>query len=357
MRPSIRNKYFGWLLLLITLIYFLIFLVFVAIEYHESVVEGTPFSHEYPEFYAILGVMLFTMPATLIIAWNIAGKLFQPLNEVLTTAERISRGNLDERVPPLPHADELARLADTINGAFDRYAAAVQRLEQFSADASHQLRTPLAAIRASAEVNLGKERGAEEYQSALGDILEQTERLNLTIDQLIALARLDQSITARFVPVDMAERLRDWTAEASEILRVQAHSLTTHIEDGGSLVLGDVILLRQVFDNLINNAMENTPPGGAVHVSWTPVAGEPALQWTIEDAGPGIPENERNLIFERFYRGASPTGHGSGLGLAIVRQILQLHGGTVRVETSKSLGGAAFVIRLPAAVPAPGPSP
>lgn len=346
MRPSPRNKYFGWLLLLIFLIYALIFLVFFSIELHESHVQNTPFSEEYPEFVAILLVMLFTVPAGLYVAWAIAGKLLQPLNQVLATAKHISDGNLDERIPPLPYPDELAKLAETINDAFDRYAGAVERLENFSADASHQLRTPLAAIRTSAEVTLQSERALEDYKEAIGAILEQTEKLNQTIEQLLKLSRLDATLRSGFTNVHLAREIKNWTNEVSAFIEDKTFNVTVEDQAENIIIKGNPLLLKEVFSNLLNNALAVTSANGTIdiHVSNQ----RPGfIEWRMEDSGPGIPAEERDRIFDRFYRGKKAGYSGSGLGLAIVRQIVHLHGGTIHAESATSLGGAALCINLP----------
>jgi len=347
-KPSLHNKYFGWLILLMLIIYTLIFTVFFAIEFHESRTQGTPLSKEYPEFLAMFVVMLFTTPAAVVIAWNIAGRLLNPLRKVLATAEQIRQGNLETRIPRLPHHDEISKLADTINDAFDRYAYAVNQVENFSTDASHQLRTPLAAIKTAAEVTLQKERRPGEYQEALGDILEQTEKLNQMIGQLLLLSRIDHRVRDAMTPIDLAASLQSWVSESEELFDDRSIRFETTVSGNEGVVPGNAVLLKEAFNNLINNALAFVPVGGHVLIRLS-ATGSAGVEWRVEDSGPGIPAVDRERVFDRFYRG-SQSGHaGSGLGLAIVREIIQLHGGTIRVESSASLGGAAFVITLPGA--------
>jgi signal transduction histidine kinase len=345
MNPSLRSRYFGWLLLLLLFNYMLLLATITSIELHEAHSEQTPFRNEIPEIVTFLGVLSASVPVVLLIAWRIAGRLLRPLNQVVTTAEHIRQGHLTERIPPLPHNDELARLADTINEAFDRYAAAVRRLEHFSADASHQLRTPLTAIRGAADVALQAERSADEYRETLGEILEQTARLNETVEQLLALSRLDRSMRDTFQPLALAPLVRQWMAEAREAM--DGVQLTSAIDVPDELRLrGNAILLHEVFSNLVDNAYAFMPDGGALHVALLQPA-EDRLVWRIEDAGPGIPEEDRERVFDRFFRGRQSTHQGSGLGLAIVREIVLLHGGLIRAERSERLGGAAMVIEFP----------
>lgn len=346
MKPSLRGRFFAWLLGLNALAYGMILLVFVAGEAREAHIEGNPFSREIPEILGGLLVMATTVPAMVVLSWVVAGKLLQPLQVVLNTAERIRGGALADRIPQGTEEQDLARLADTLNKAFDRYAAAVRRLESFSADASHQLRTPLAAIRTTAEVMLQQDRSSDEYRDALGDVLEQSERLNQTIEQMLLLARMESSLQSQFTRFSLAEECRRWAEEAAAMLDGRALDFVSDPTPGSCEVFGSAVLLREAFNNLINNALAVIAEGGRIAVSVRP-DGADQVEWRVEDSGPGIPDAERERVFDRFYRGKAGTYAGSGLGLALVKEIVLLHGGTLGVETSASLGGAALVLRLP----------
>jgi len=348
MTLSIRNKYFLWLLMFIVLTYAMIFASFFVIELHESHSQGTPFSEEFTELFAVLGVIMISAPFSLMLAWGLAGQILKPLKQVLQTAEGIRRGNLDERIPPMPQTDELSKLAQTINEAFDRYASAVNQLDNFSSDASHQLRTPLAAIRASAEVSLQNDRLVADYKESLGAILEQSDKLNLTIDQLLKLSRLDSSLQASYTTFNLSHEITQWTDEARMFVDDRSLELILDDQANNVLIIGNKILLKEVFSNILNNAMAMTPPDGriVIHMSFQ---GRETLVWRMEDTGPGIPADELERIFDRFYRGKKTSHTGSGLGLAIVKQIIHLHNGTIHAENSRTLSGAAICINLPVA--------
>lgn len=345
MKLSLRNKYFTWLLLLMLAIYFSMAVVLTGMEIHEAQTQGTKLADDIPELIAFLLVMLVTLPAALILAWHISGRLLRPLRLLLATAERIRSGNLNERVP-LPSDHELARLAGAINQAFDQYAVAVKRLESFSADASHQLRTPMAAIRTTAEVALQQPRTVADYEEALSDILDQTDRLNRTVEQLLLLARIDQFVQRDVVPLTLADLLQSWFNEAVELF--EARTLSWHLDPSCAVwtLPGNAILLRQCFDNLMNNAVAATRDTGRITIRLHRM--DAVVQWIMEDDGPGIPESERAMVFERFYRGKASTDKGSGLGLAIVKEIVKLHGGQIDVAASEHLGGAAIIMSFPA---------
>lgn len=345
MKLSLRNKYFGWLIVLMLAIYLVLAAVLTGIELHEAWSEGTRLSEDIGEVVAFLFVMLFTLPVTMYLAWYIAGRLLRPLEDVEATAALIRQGRLDERIS-LPDDQQLARLAATINEAFDRYATAVRRLEKFSADASHQLRTPIAAIRTSAEVTMQQTRSATDYEESLSDILEQTGRLNQTVDQLLLLARMDDSVRGDFSPLMMSNLIASWVEEARQMF--ESHAIHCMIETGCAewTLSGNAVLLRQCFDNLINNAVAITAEAGTIHVRLHRSSG--GVQWIVEDSGPGIPFSERELVFDRFYRGRTTTVSGSGLGLAIVKEIVHLHGGKIHAAESAALSGAAMVMEFPA---------
>jgi signal transduction histidine kinase len=346
MIKSLRNKYFGWLLLLILIMYMLIFSVFFAIELHESHIQKTPFTEEFTELFAVAGVMFVTMPATVILAWNVTGRLLRPLQNVLVTAERISQGNLSERIPVKSTDDELSKLSATINEAFNRYETTVMRLEHFSADASHQLKTPMAAIRTAAEVALQRDRTTTDYQEVLGDIIEQTDKLNRTIEQLLQLSRIDSSIKRTFTSFDLAAGIRTWIQEFEDIFSDQQIGLTFHADRASIMMAGNEILLREVFNNMINNALVFLKKGGNIDINLH-ISGRNTITWLTEDSGPGIPASESARIFDRFFRGSNSSPAGSGLGLAIVQEIVQLHEGTVEAGQSVNLGGARFTITFP----------
>lgn len=343
---SIRNKYFGWLLILMLSIYAALGAIMVFMEAREAYVSPSHFEDEVPEIAAFGLVMLVTFPVAVFMAWLIAGRLLKPLQDMLATAESIRGGNLEKRIMPPAEDNELGRLAATINDAFDRYALAVQRLESFSADASHQLRTPIAVIRTSAEVALQRERTPADYQETIADMLEQTGRLNQTVEQLLLLARMDHSLRDDFKPVQLARVLAAWTSEVSELFESCEINFQADSSCQSCVVSGNEVLLRQCFDNLVNNAVDAVGERGLILV--TILERDDQLHWTVEDNGPGIPASERPAIFDRFYRGTSRTAKGSGLGLAIVKEIINLHGGHVHAGQSSSLGGAAIHLTLPA---------
>jgi len=343
---SLRNKFFRSLVGFLFFVYVLLLIVLGSMEMREAIRERSSFSDEIPEIVAFGVVILITLPTGLFFAWYVSGRLLQPLRFVLETAERVRHGNLDERIPSLSSKDELSELGNTINEAFDQYAVTVRRLESFSANASHQLRTPITGIRLSAEVALQRDRTTGEYKEALGDIIDQAGRLGETVDQLLLLAQMDASLTKDFQPLVLSGLLRDWIAEMSKASDGVAIEYRETGDAAGKIVHGNATLLRQCFDNLINNAMAILKNNGKIEVHLR-TRGAHEIEWSVEDSGPGIALSDRALVFDRFYQNKQRSTGGSGLGLAIVREIIRIHSGTVQAEQSASLGGAALVIRIP----------
>jgi signal transduction histidine kinase len=240
--------------------------------------------------------------------------------------------------------DEVARLARTMNGMLDRLEAASARQRAFVSDASHELRSPVSTIRAELEVASSDPEQAD-WPEVAQRTLGETDRLSRLVDDLLALARLDEANgPARRAPVDLDDLVLE------EAMRTHRVPLGTSGVSAGR-VLGDERQLTQVVRNLVDNAQRHAST--RVAVSLRREADELVL--VVDDDGPGIPEADRERIFERFTRLDEARGRaagGAGLGLAVVRRVVEQHGGTVSVEhgspANGGLGGARFVVRLPA---------
>lgn len=295
-------------------------------------------------------VMYWTFPLSLFLAliggWWISGRMLAPLDIMAEHASRISSTNLSERLPDAAD-DELGRLARLFNSAFGRIEESFIRLQQFTSDASHELRTPLAAIRASGEIALGRTRTEAEYRDTIGSMLEETDRLTQLVERLLFLARIDQGqVALKFKPAEISSVLR----QRLDILGVLADEKKIQLQasfDNECKISADEALLAQAFDNLIDNAIKYTPPGGVVAVSLDVQNGWATV--SISDTGPGIPSKHHARIFDRFYRvdtSRSRECGGSGLGLAIVSWIVKVHKGHVELD-SKVGSGSTFRIRFP----------
>lgn len=269
----------------------------------------------------------------------LARGLTAPLRAMAAGADALARG---ERPQPVRVAgrDEVAQLARAFNAMAAELAATDRMRRDLVANASHELRTPVTALRATLENVVD---GVEPLDPAA--LLFQAERLQRLVEQLLDLSRLESGEAGlERVPVDVTTLLADAVADA----RRTAHGVRFDVEvrPGGLQVHGDPLRLGQVVGNLVGNAVRHGPPGGTVRVL---AHGDAAgVRLEVADSGPGIPEAERERVFERFHRvDAARTTGGAGLGLAIVRHVVDLHGGSVRAEPVAPRG-CRMVVVLPA---------
>lgn len=278
--------------------------------------------------------------------WWLAARTLRPIERMSQTAGSISERDLDRRIDVDSLPAELRDLGTTLNAAFARLEAAFERQARFTADASHEMRTPLSVLRAQAEHALKKERTTAEYREAFEITLRATQRMTRVVEQLLSLARADAGqIEVARAPVDLdlvvRDAVRDTSAEA-RAARVSVEYVPATLE-----VPGDGSLLHEVAVNLLSNGIRYNAPGGHVRIALQENDHECTLR--VEDDGVGIPENALPHVFERFYRvdpARTRERGGSGLGLAITRWIVEAHGGSIMVQ-SRLGQGSTFTVRLP----------
>jgi two-component system OmpR family sensor kinase len=286
----------------------------------------------------------------------------RPLERMAVTAGIIAGGDLSRRVSPATPRTEVGRLGLALNAmlerleeAFARRQESEDRLRRFLSDASHELRTPLASIRGYAELfRMGAAREPAEVEKAMRRIEDEAARMGVLVEDLLALARLDEEPDPVRVPVDLADVARDAVDDARAIASEREFALDAA---AGSAVLADPHQLRQVLANLLRNAIVHTPAGTPVEVSVAASGGD--IRVDVRDHGPGLPGGGADALFDRFWRaeGGRERGKaGAGLGLAIVAGIVDAHGGQVEAADAPG-GGARFTILLPAAKPARTPAP
>ncbi|HEY2777307.1 MAG TPA: HAMP domain-containing sensor histidine kinase [Gaiellaceae bacterium] len=301
-----------------------------------------------------LWVAVVVLSALAVVAAFILKRSLRPLLRIASTADAIAGGNLAERVPAAPPRSEIGRVSSALNrmleeieSAFAQRDATEQRLRRFLADASHELRTPLTSIRGYAELfRRGADRDPVDLAKAMAAIENEGERMSRLVEDLLLLARLDEARPLERKPVDLRRLIDD----AVDAARVVDHSRSYGYELGTSALVadGDERRLRQVLDNLLANVRQHTAAGSAVFVTATRKGDEIVL--LVEDNGPGIPEELRDRIFDRFVRpdpGRHRDSGGAGLGLAIVRSIVSAHGGSVEARPVVP-HGLVFELRLPA---------
>lgn len=278
----------------------------------------------------------------------------RPLAAVEETAVRIAEGDLTARLPDVKPNTEVGRLVNTLNTMLGRieesFAARLEsesKLRRFVADASHELRTPITAIRGFAELHRqGAVAGEEKTKELIGRIENESKRMGSLVEDLLLLARLDQSRQMKSEPVNLSKLVLD--AVESARAAGPSHSVTFNHFDEEIYALGDNDRIHQVVANLLANARTHTPPGTAIDVSVT--QSDDGVRIRIADDGPGLSRRDQERIFERFYRADSSRvrtdGEGTGLGLSIVDAVMRAHAGQVSVE-SEIGKGAAFTLFFP----------
>ncbi len=307
------------------------------------------------------GALVFALAA----GWWLVRLGLRPLEDVERTADSIAAGNLDQRVPGADKPTEVGRLARALNVMLERIQVAFsarvasesrlreneQHLRQFVADASHELRTPIAAVSAYAELfERGAAQRSEDLPRVAAGIRTETARMDRLVTDLLTLARLDEGIPMQRVPVELV------ALSSSAVRTATAVGPEWPVEFWAAQpveVTGDEDRLRQVLDNLLANVRAHTPAGTTSTVRVTQTGDHAEIE--VRDAGPGMPAEEARRIFERFYRvdparrrghGRGDGGSGSGLGLSIVAAIVNAHGGTVWA-TSAPGAGMTITVRLP----------
>jgi heavy metal sensor kinase len=269
----------------------------------------------------------------------LARKALEPVDRMAATAAEITSHRLDRRLEEAGAEDELGALARAFNAMITRLQRSFEEVRRFTADAAHELRTPLAAMRTEAEVALRSPRSPERDARVLEDLLEEMERLTRLVSQLLFLCREDAGLGAGDVrPV----RLDNLVCEVGEHMQVAAQEKGVDLAldlPGPCLVRGDADRLRQLLFNLLDNAIKYTPPGGRAAVRSESSNGQTRV--TVADTGIGIPADHLPHVFDRFYRvdsSRSPQTEGSGLGLAICRSIAEAHGGRLAIDSALGSG-------------------
>jgi signal transduction histidine kinase len=272
------------------------------------------------------------------------------VDAISQAAQRINIENLTARLKVAPTGDQLQRLTETLNATFARLEAAVRRMKQFTADASHELRAPISLIRTTAEVAVQRDREASEYREALKDILHEAERTSQVVDSLMLFARADAGQEVlELQEIDAREIVRDALEQGEKLARNKGLGFESDAPANPVQIRADADALRRVFLILIDNAVKYTQPGGKVRLQMA--ANDGYAIASVSDTGIGISENDLPHVFDRFWRAdkvRSRMGGGAGLGLSIARWIVDQHHGALTAESE--LGkGSTFRVSVPLA--------
>jgi len=307
-------------------------------------------------------MLMLVIPLALVLAslggYWLSGRALAPVTQITNDARRINATNLSDRLVVPPAHDELRELSETLNAMLGRIDRSVSQLRQFTADASHELRAPLALIHTAAEFSLRRERPREELVDALEKILRESRHTTSLVDSLLLLARADSggdSLQAP-VPINLSALCQDAADRATELASAKGISVSSDLGSTSIVVEGDETALRRLLLILVDNAVKYTHARGQVDVRLN-VDGDAAVL-RISDTGIGIGAADLPHVFDRFWRAdkvRSRSAGGTGLGLAIARWIVDRHGGTI-VVSSEVGQGSAFTVTLPLGVPPSGNS-
>ena len=311
-----------------------------AVAEGEALLVGAVARDEVNEsLQAVREALTLIVPALVVIMglliWFLVGRALRPVGAMSERVEAITTTSLDQRVPVPAGRDEVSNLATVMNGMLDRLQRGDHRQRQFAADASHELRSPLSTVRAAAEM-IEHNPTSGRTESLANDIVEEADRMDRLIGDLLHLSRVDEDrANETFEPIDLGQLVAD-SAGGAEV-----------VAEPGLTVMGSADQLQRVVENLVANARRHANGQVSVHVG---AAANARIELRVDDDGAGVPVEDRERVFERFSRldaARSRDRGGAGLGLALVKAIVTRHHGQVHVETSPTLGGASFVVRLP----------
>ncbi len=319
----------------------------------DSILVGCPISPQLTELHHTAfklaavgaGILLLGLAGG---GW-LVGRALRPIDGISAAAVKISAGDLSQRINVAETESELGKLAAVLNSTFARLEAAFAQQQQFTADAAHELRTPVSVMLTQTQTALTRERTAAEYRETIEACQRASQRMRRLMESLLELARLDAGQESlKRVRFDFSKTV----ADAVELVRPLAEERGVKIlpELGSLEITGDSERLAQVIANLLANAIQYNPSGGEVRLKLESQPGLAVL--TVADTGPGISNEDLPHVFERFYRGdkSRTASHGNaGLGLAISEAIVEAHSGTIEVA-SQTGTGTTFTVRLPAGV-------
>ncbi len=286
--------------------------------------------------------------------YYMAKKALQPIREIISTARAVAAGDLSRRLSSKSEDKEIQQMVRVLNKMFGDLEASFQAQKRFIADASHELRLPLTILKGEIEVALRQPRSAEEYEKLLRQQLETVERMQRIVNDLLMLARADAGqMELEQKPVDLSLLVEEVGLQHLVLFDAHHVRLELEIEDGLE-VNGDAAHLERMLMNLLNNAFKHAPEGSTV---WLRLyAEEERAHIEVRDQGPGIPPEQQEKIFDRFFRAddarCRKEGDGAGLGLAICHRIVEAHDGLIWVESEPGKG-ASFHVLLPLAGPDP----
>ncbi len=302
----------------------------------------------------LAGVSFLGLAVTAVIGYGLATKALEPVAHVTERATRIARGDFSARLDPASVDDELGRMTGLLNEMLERLHGSVQANRRFAADASHELRSPLTAMLGEIDVTLKRERAADDYRESLVIVRDRIRQLAEMTEQLMILVRAQEGHVVGATEVELEPLAHEVVAAAGRLAEERQVTVLIAPMDR-AVIYADRMLLARVLDNLVRNALQYNRAGGHVAIS-AEVEDSGGTEWTaahtvlrVTDTGQGIPDGDREKVFERFYRVERSRNRrmgGAGLGLSIASEVVRLFGGTIRVSSSTP-DGTTIEVRMP----------
>jgi len=300
------------------------------------------------ELRQLLLILVLGLPLAVAVAgfggYTLARRALLPVERMTERARFITAERLSDRLPVEDPDDEMGRLATVFNETLTRLQGSFEQMRRFTADVSHQLRTPLTSIRSVGEVGLREHRDAAAYRGIIGSMLEEADRLASLVDRLLTLSRAETGQGVRSTEIFDVQDLAEDVAGHLEVLAEEKHQVITVERNGRPRASGDRFVVRQALINLVDNAIKFSPPGGQIQMRVGETRDEARID--VIDSGGGIAPAARPRIFDRFYRAAAADAPGAGLGLSIAKSAVEANGGHLILVVSGP-GGSTFRIALP----------
>jgi len=298
------------------------------------------------------GLMAVMLAVSAGLGFWLSRMALRPLRMIQATANRISSDNLSERIPVAAVQDEISNVARLLNQTFDRLESSFNQIRRFTADASHELKTPLSLIRLHAEQLLMEDKLSAPQEEALQVQLEEIDRLNTIIEDLLFLSRAEAGVIKLSLPMQSPAAFLHTLEQDARVLVEHAGLRCSCSHEGEGEVPFDAKWIRQVLLNLVTNSLAASSPGGLISIA--SVVSSSKWMVSVEDPGTGVPDEQRDQIFERFVRlgnSDQAAGQGTGLGLAICRSIVELHGGRIYAASASTGQGLRVTFELPVVPP------
>ena len=304
---------------------------------------GVSQQESYNVLHNLLIVLCLTYIIMLSVSYSIisfvASKAIAPVNQLINIASKINENNLNSRLPLPENQDEIHQLATTINELLNRLEYSIHQQKQFTADASHEMHTPLAAIKGTVEVMLRRERTPEEYKLKMKEVLVQTDRLSRLFEQLLQLARLESNaVLAKKESIVLKDVVEKIANSHHSLLKKNNIKIKISISQDAT-VKADILFLERILNNLVGNAIKYNHPSGNIFCDWN----EKMKTLTIKDEGIGITKEQLPYLFNRFFRSDnSRSSHipGNGLGLSIVKKLCDLQNIKITVKSIENKGSS-----------------